>query len=261
MLHRTIDLALDRPLLVVAGLFVLIAAGVYSLLNIPVDAFPDLTNNQVTVVTDAQGMAVLEVEQLVTFPLESAVMGLPDTLEVRSVSKLGLSVITVVFEDDIDVFLARQLVTERLAAARDRIPVGLEPQLGPLATPFGEVYQYTLEADNFSAMELKTLHDWEIKYRLRAVPGVADVNTWGGFTRQYEIVVDPKKLRAFGVGLRDVYDRVAANNANFSGGFVEHAGEQYTVRGVGRATTVEDLEAVVVKASAGAAVRVADVGH
>ncbi len=251
MLHRWIDLALDRPMLVVAGLILLVAAGIRALLGIPMDAFPDLTNNQVLVLTDAPGMATVEVEQLVTFPIESALMGLPDTIEVRSLSKLGISMITVVFEDSVEPYFARQLVNERLAAARERIPGGLEPQLGPLATPFGEVYQYTLESDGFTPTELKTLHDWEIKYRLRAVPGVAEVNTWGGETRQYEIVVAPEKLRAYGVTLRQVFERVRDNNANFSGGFVEHASEQYTVRGVGRATSVADLGAIVADSRGG----------
>ena len=261
MLHRLIDLALDRPLLVVCGLIVLLAAGVHSLLNIPVDAFPDLTNNQVAVVTDAPGMATVEVEQLVTFPLESAMMGLPETLEVRSISKFELSMITVVFADDVDIYLARQLVNERLVAAKERIPAGLEPQLGPLATPFGEVYQYTVEGPGLSAMELKTIHDWEIKYQLRAVPGVADVNTWGGFTQQFEVVVDPDKLRNYGISLRDVFLRIQENNENFSGGFVEHASEQYTVRGLGRAVTIEDLESIVLDASRGTPIRISDVGH
>lgn len=259
MLHRWIDLALDRPLLVVGGLVLLVAAGVRALMSIPMDAFPDLTNNQVTVVTDASGMATVEVEQLVTFPIESALMGLPNTLEVRSLSKFGLSMITVVFEDSVDPYFARQLVNERLAAARERIPAGLEPQLGPLATPFGEVYQYTLEAPALSPTELKTLHDWEIKYQLRAIPGVADVNTWGGETRQYEIVVDPDKLRAYGLTLRQVYERVRDNNANFSGGFVEHASEQYTVRGIGRTTNVEAIESVVVDARGGSPIYVRQV--
>ena len=251
MLNRLIDLSLDRPWLVAAGLVVLIALGLRALQEIPIDAFPDLTNNQVTVVTDAPGMATVEVEQLVTFPLESAMMGLPSTLDVRSISKLGLSMITVVFEDDVDPFLARQLVNERLNAARDRIPQGLQPQLGPLATPFGEVFQYTVEGEGYSAMELKTLHDWEIKYQLRAVPGVADVNTWGGFTRQYEIVVDPQELRAYDLRLGQVLERIRENNENFSGGFVEHASEQFTVRGLGRAVTPEDLGSIVVDSREG----------
>jgi len=261
MLKALIRSALDRPWLVAMGVAALVIAGVQAMLTIPVDAFPDLTNNQVTIVTSAPGMAAVEVEQLVTFPIESAVMGLPNTLETRSISKLSLSMITVVFEDGVDTYLARQLINERLAEARERIPEGLQPQLGPVATPFGEVYQYTLEGEGYTPMELKTLHDWQIKYQLRAVPGVADVNTWGGFTRRYEIVADPRKLRSYGLELRGIFRRVSENNANFSGGFVEHASEQYTVRGLGRARTRAELGAIVVAAHQGAPVYLRDVAE
>ncbi|MCB1019395.1 MAG: efflux RND transporter permease subunit, partial [Acidobacteria bacterium] len=259
MLKRAIDFPLDNPWIVILGLTVLIGAGVHAMLNIPIDAFPDLTNNQVVVTAEAPGLAAVEVEQLVTFPIESALMGLPNTLEVRSISKYGLSMITVVFEDWVDIFLARQQVTERLAQARDRIPAGTEPQLGPLATPFGEVYQYTLEGGDLSARELKTLHDWEIKYQLRAVQGVADVNTWGGFSVRYEVVVDPQKLRSYSIPLRQVFERLRDNNQNFGAGFVEHASEQYTVRGLGRAVTLEQIGEIVLGAHRGAPIHIHDV--
>ena len=157
LLRRIIDFHLDHHWVVLFGLIVLIGAGLNALFQIPIDAFPDLTNNQVTVITEASGMAPVEVEQLVTFPIESAMMGLPQTEEVRSISKLGLSMVTVVFDDDVDNYFARQLVNERLNEARGRIPSGLEPALGPVATAFGEVYQYTLEGDGYTPMELKTL--------------------------------------------------------------------------------------------------------
>ena len=261
MLRRIIDYHLDHHWVVVFGLVVLVIAGLNALYQIPIDAFPDLTNNQVTVITEAPGMAPVEVEQLVTFPIESAMMGLPSTEEVRSISKLGLSMVTIVFDDSVDNYFARQLVNERLNEARGRIPAGLEPALGPVATAFGEVYQYTLEGEGYSAMELKTLHDWEIKYQLRAVPGVADINTWGGYTRQYEIEVDPYRLRVHGLTLRDVFERVRENNDNFGGGFVEHAFEQYTVRGLGRVRSERDLEAIVLAAHEGTAVYLLSLIH
>ena len=259
MLKRFIDYHLDHRWVVLIGLAVLVAAGLNALYQIPIDAFPDLTNNQVTVITESPGMAPVEVEQLVTFPIESAMMGLPSTEEVRSISKLGLSIVTIVFADSVDNYFARQLVNERLNEARGRIPNGLEPALGPVATAFGEVYQYTLEGEGYSAMELKTLHDWEIKYQLRAVPGVADISTWGGYTRQYEIEVDPYRLRAHGLTLRDVFERVRDNNDNFGGGFVEHASEQYTVRGLGRVGNERDLGTIVLTAHEGTAVYLRDV--
>ena len=261
MLRRIIDYHLDHPRVVLFGLVVLVAAGLSALYQIPIDAFPDLTNNQVTVITEAPGMAPVEVEQLVTFPIESSMMGLPYTEEVRSISKLGLSMVTIVFADSVDNYFARQLVNERLNEARGRIPAGLEPALGPVATAFGEVYRYTLEGEGYSTMELKTLHDWEIKYQLQAVPGVADINTWGGHTRQYEIEVDPYRLHARGLTLRDVFERVRENNHNFGGGFVEHASEQYTVRGLGRIGSERDLGAIVLAAHQGTAVYLRDVAE
>ena len=259
MLKRLIDFPLDNPWIVAVLLATLIGFGSHAMFNVPIDAFPDLTNNQVVVVTEAPGLAAVEVEQLVTFPIESALMGLPDTLEVRSISKYGLSMITVVFEDAVDIFLARQQVTERLGQARDRIPAGSEPQLGPLATPFGEVYQYTVEGGDLGPRELKTLHDWEIKYQLRAVQGVADVNTWGGYSRRYEVVVDPVELRGYGIPLRQVFERLRDNNQNFGAGFVEHVSEQYTVRGLGRAVTLEEIGSIVVASHQGTPVHIHDV--
>ena len=261
MLRRIIDYHLDHPRVVLFGLVVLVAAGLSALYQTPIDAFPDLTNNQVTVITEAPGMAPVEVEQLVTFPIESSMMGLPYTEEVRSISKLGLSMVTIVFADSVDNYFARQLVNERLNEARGRIPAGLEPALGPVATAFGEVYRYTLEGEGYSTMELKTLHDWEIKYQLQAVPGVADINTWGGHTRQYQIEVDPYRLHARGLTLRDVFERVRENNHNFGGGFVEHASEQYTVRGLGRIGSERDLGAIVLAAHQGTAVYLRDVAE
>ena len=261
MLKRIIDFHSDHAGLVLFGLIVLVLAGLGSLSRIPIDAFPDLTNNQVVVLTNAPGMAAVEIEQLLTFPIESAMMGLPNTLEVRSISKLELSIVTIVFEDHIDTYFARQLVSERLVEARARVPAGLEPTLGPVATAFGEVYQYTVEGDDHSPMELKTLHDWDIKYQLRAVPGVADINTWGGLTRQYEVQVDPGKLRAYDFSLRDVFRRIAENNANFGGGFVEHASEQYTVRGLGRAGGVDDLGKIVMSSLQGTPIYLEDIAE
>ena len=261
MLKRIIDYPLDHPWHVVFGLITLIAGGLQALRTLPIDAFPDLTNNQVTVITEAPGMGPVEVEQLVTFPIESAMMGLPDTEEVRSISKFSLSIVTIVFTDSVDTYFARQLVNERLIEARNRIPQGIEPQMGPVATAFGEVYQYTLEGEGYTAMELKTLHDWDVKYQLRAVPGVADVNTWGGFTQQFEIVVDPSRLQSHGLTLRDVFERVRDNNANFGAGFVEHGSEQYTVRGLGRVADTHEIESIVLDSHRGIPIAIRDVAQ
>ncbi|HBY63021.1 MAG TPA: CusA/CzcA family heavy metal efflux RND transporter, partial [Solibacterales bacterium] len=261
MLTWIIDFHLRHRWLVLVGLAGLLAAGLYTMLRIPVDAFPDLTNNQVVVVTECPSMAPTEVEQLVTFPIETALMGIPRTEGIRSISKLGLSMITIVFDDAVNIYFARQLVNERLQEVRSRLPEGLDPGLGPLATAFGEVYQYTVEGEGRSGMELKTIHDWMVKLPLRTVPGVNEVNTWGGETKQYQVEADPTRLLRYGLTLRDVFERVHENNANFGGGFIEHAAEQYTIRGLGRSQGPEDLERIVVLARAGTPVLLRDIAQ
>ena len=261
MLHRIIDFHLEHRWFVLVGLIVVVAAGIYAMLQIPIDAFPDLTNNQVVVLTECPGMAPTEVEQLVTFPIETSLMGLPQTEGIRSISKLGLSMVTLVFDDSVNTYFARQIVNERLQEVRSRIPAGLEPTLGPVATAFGEVYQYTVSGKGYSAMDLKTIHEWQIKNQLRTVPGVNEINTWGGETRQYHIIADPMRLQQYGLTLRDVYDRVRENNANFGGGFIEHSSEQYTVRGLGRTSDITDLEQIVLVAREGTAVTLRDVAQ
>lgn len=266
MIERLISFALKQRFLTLALVAALIAAGIYALATIPIDAFPDLTNNQVTIITEAAGMAAGEVEAQITFPIEGAMLGLPRTEEVRSISKFGLSLITVVFEDGVNIYFARQLVNERLNDAKTRIAPGLEPALGPVATAFGEVYQYTIE-DNRpdkpanSLMELKTLHDWFIKLQLRTVPGVGEINSWGGETQQFQVLVDPARLLKYGLSLHDVFNRVAENNSNFGGGYIEHRAEQYTVRGVGLLQNAADIENIVVAASAGTPVYLRDVAE
>lgn len=259
MIHALINFSLNQRLLVI-GLALLVAgAGLYAFTQLPIDAFPDLTNNQVNIVTEAPGMAAAEVEQLVTYPIESAMMGILKTEEVRSISKFGLSIITIVFADGVDTFFARQLVNERLQEAKTRIPTGLEPTMGPVATAFGEIYQYVVEGKGRSAMELKTLHDWDIKPQLRTVPGVNEVNSWGGFIRQYQVLVEPERLLAYNLTLRDVYEALATSNTNFGGSYIEHGAESYTVRGLGRFRSEADISNVVIKSVAGVPVLVQDV--
>ncbi|MEI8377144.1 MAG: efflux RND transporter permease subunit, partial [bacterium] len=224
-----------------------LVAGIISFINIPIDAFPDLTNNQVQILTESPGMAPLEVEQLVTIPIEATINGLPKIEIVRSISKLGLSVVTVVFKDDVDIYFARQLVNERLQTARARLPQDLNPQLGPVTTGMGEIYQYVIEGNGYSATDLKTLHDWEIKYQLRTVPGVNEVNTWGGQTLEYQITLYPNKMLQYHLTLKEVFDALKNNNENFSGGIVEHVSEQYVVRGVGLVKNLDDLRNIMIK--------------
>ena len=260
MLDRIIDVTLAHRWLVLAGILALLAAGGYALYTIPVEAFPDLTNNQVVVVTDAPSLPPTEVEQLVTFPIERAMLGLPNKEEGRSLSKLGLSMVTIVFDDSVGMYFARQLVAERLQQISSVLPRGIQPTLGLPATAFGELYQYTLSGP-MSAMDLKDLHEWVIKPQLRTLPGVSEINAWGGQTKQYQIVVDPARLNQFGLTLHDIASRVEANNANFGGGYIEHASEQYTLLGSGRAVTAQDFGSIVLTAKDGTPVLLRDVAN
>src|SRR6266581_2627692 len=260
MLNRIIDLSLGYRLLVAAGILALLGAGAYTLYTIPVEAFPDLTNNQVVVVTDAPSLPPSECEQLVTYPIERAMLGLPNKGEVRSLSKLGLSMVTVVFDDSVPMYFARQLVSERLQQISTLLPQGVQPSLGLPATAFGELYQYTLSGP-MSPMELKDLHEWVIKGQLRTIPGVSEINAWGGQTKQFQIVVDPALLEQYGLTLHDVATRVEENNTNFGGGYIEHASEQFTLIGSGRAINTDDVGNIVLTAKNGTPVLVRDVAE
>jgi len=260
VLNRIIDLTLTHRWLVLAAVLVLLAAGGYALYTIPVEAFPDLTNNQVVVVTDAPSLPPSEVEQLVTYPIERAMLGLPNKGEVRSLSKLGLSMVTVVFDDTVPMYFARQLVSERLQQISTLLPQGVQPSLGLPATAFGELYQYTISGP-MNPMELKDLHEWVIKGQLRTIPGVSEINAWGGQTKQFQIVVDPALLEQYGLTLHDVATRVEENNTNFGGGYIEHASEQFTLIGSGRAVNTDDLGNIVLTAKNGTPVLVRDVAE
>lgn len=260
MLNRIIDLTLWYRWLVLTATLVLLGAGGYALYTIPVEAFPDLTNNQVVVVTDAPSLPPTEVEQLVTYPIERAMLGLPNKEEVRSLSKLGLSLVTVVFDDSVPMYFARQLVSERLQQTGSSLPQGIQPILGLPATAFGELYQYTLSGP-LSPIDLKDLHEWVIKPQLRTLPGVSEINAWGGQTKQYQVIVDPALLEQYGLSLHDVAARVGENNTNFGGGYIEHAAEQFTLLGTGRALGTADLGNIVLTAKGGTPVLLHDVAE
>ena len=205
--ERFVHATFGQRAFVLLSLVALVITGLLALRDLPIEAFPDLTNNQVVIITEAPSLAAPEVEQRVTYPIETAMMGVPNTEEVRSVSKFGLSMVTVVFADAVPIYFARQLVTERLTDVRGRLPDGLDPVLGPVATAFGEVYQYVVSGDGIDPMTAKTTHDWEVRTRMRAVPGVSEVNSWGGLTKQFQVVVDPPRLEAYGLALGDAARR------------------------------------------------------
>ena len=250
-MRKLVDFFLSNRWLVVALLLVLVIGGITVMLHLPLEAFPDLTNNQVVVTVQCPGMSPVEVEQLVTYPIETSMMGMPKLQMVRSTSKLDLSMVTVIFDDSMDKYLVRQLVAERINQVQSRIPAGLQPQMNPMSTAFGEVYQYTVSAPKMSLMQVKTLHDWVIRYALLTIPGVSEINSWGGETKQYTAEVDPENLRRFNLTLHDVVTAVTNNNANFGGSYIEHAEQQYTVRGLGRAENIDDLGNIVVSTTNG----------
>jgi len=247
MISRIIDFVLKNRLFVIGFILTIAALGVYSLLHIPIDAFPDVTNNQVQIITEAPSLSPLEVERLVTFPLESAMNGIPRVQIVRSISKYGLSVVTVVFNDNVDVFFARQLISERLNSVRSELPAQAgQPQLGPVSTALGEIYQYVVEGNGYTPMELRTINDWLIKPQLKTIPGVTEVNSFGGFVKEYQVNLDPAKLAGYNISLRQAFEAIERNNAVAGGNFIEHNGESFIIRGMGLIGNPEDIANIIV---------------
>lgn len=279
MIQRLIDWSLDNRLLVVASWLLVAGLGVRAMLLLPIDAVPDVTNVQVQVLTNSPGLAPEEVERFVTFPVETSLSGLPRVDELRSVSKFGLSVVTVVFDEGTDIYWARQLVSERLIEAREQIPEGYgEPSMGPISTGLGEIYQFEVKATNpcpandpmesrdsddcYTPMELRTLLDWYVNYQLRSVPGIVEVNSFGGELKTYQVTLDPQALTAYGLSVGDVLGAVRASNRAVGGGYIAHQGEQYLVRGEALVETLQDLRDVVLATSAeGTPVTVDDVSR
>jgi cobalt-zinc-cadmium resistance protein CzcA len=248
MIAWLINLALRNRLLVLL-VFTLIALwGVRSMLDLRIDAFPDVTNNQVQVLTEVRGLAPVEVEKLVTAPIEIAMQGLPDVVEIRSTSKFALSVVTVVFEESVNPYFARQLVFERLQQAEAQMPKGLaEPALGPMTSGMGEIYMYTLESQGeHDAMELRTLQDWVVKPQLRSIAGVTEVNSFGGFVKQIQVLIDPDKLVAHGLSFHQVLEALEQTSSIAGGNFIEHNKEQFIVRGLGLAENLDDVRNTVI---------------
>jgi len=265
MLNRIIEGSLQNRLLVLLTTLLIAGLGVSSAWNLPIDAVPDLTNVQVQVITEAPALSPLEVEQLLSFPVEGAMSGLPNVEQIRSISKFGISVVTVVFREGTDIFRARQLVGERLPRAAEAIPAGYgTPTLGPIATALGEVFQFQIKASassGISLMELRTLLDWFVAYELRKVPGVTEINAHGGELKTYQVEVDPDKLGAYQLSMTDLFDALRNNNANVGGGYLVHEGEARYIRGVSQARGVDDIAAIVIDERDGVPVTVANVAR
>ncbi len=269
MIEGLMRFALQQRLVVVVLSLVLLAFGLHALQKLSVDAFPDVTNIQVQIATEAPGRSPDEVERLVTVPLEIAMTGLPGLEEMRSLNKNGLSLITLVFTDATDVYFARQLVMERLMEVRDRLPQGITPVLGPVSTGLGEVFQYTLdhpddgtrELTPEALMERRIVQDWVVRPLLRGIPGVAEINSQGGYVKQFEVLAQPSRLRHYGLTLSDVMEALQRNNANAGGGILPQGAEQYLVRGVGLLRDAKDIEMIVLKEVDGIPVYVRDVAE
>ncbi|MGH9464230.1 MAG: efflux RND transporter permease subunit, partial [Thermoanaerobaculia bacterium] len=275
MTQRIIDFSLNNRLLVVVLWLLLAAAGIQSLLELPIDAVPDVTNIQVQVLTNSPGLAPEEVERFITFPVETAMSGLPRVEEIRSLSRFGLSVVTVVFAEGTDIYRARQLIGERLTEAREQIPEGYgEPEMGPISTGLGEIYQFEVKGDPtcpegapdteacYTPMELRTILDWIVNVQLRSVPGIVEVNSFGGLLKTYQVTLDPERLVAYGLAVGDVFAALEENNRNVGGGYIAHQGEQYVVRGEGLIATPEDIADIVLEHDElGTPVYVRDVGR
>lgn len=248
----------ERLVVTVASI-IIVAGGIFALTKLNVDAFPDVTPVQVEIDTEAQGMAPQEVEQLVTFPIENVMNGIPGVLRVQSISKFGLSVVTVYFRDDIDIYFARQQVFERLSNAN--VPSGIQPSMGPITTGTGQIYLYQITGQGKSNQELRTIQDWIIKLQLRTVPGVADVLSFGGDVKQYQVIVDQQALVNYNIPLKTLFDAVQNNNQNIGANFIEHGDQQYVVRGLGLVKDVGDIKNIVLDSRGQTPIRVGDVAR
>src|ERR1700712_152239 len=271
MLQSIIAGALRHRLILLVVSVVLVGFGVHAVQHLSVDAFPDVANVQVQIATEAPGKSPEEVERFVTVPIEIAMTGLPGMTDMRSLNKPGLSLITLVFTDESDLYRERQMVSERLSELRDRMPEGVTPMLGPITNALGEVYQYTLELPGEpeqkheltpdELIERRTLQDWVVRPLLRSISGVAEINSTGGFVKQYETLVDPQKLHYYNLTIADVRDALARNNANAGGGALQQHAEQYLIRTVGLVRNLDDIRNIVLKESGGTPVYIRDVAE
>lgn len=264
MLNKIVDLSLRYKLLVLVGFVLLVVFGVRAWLQIPVDAFPDVTPNQVNVYTESPGLAAEDVEKLLTFPIETAMAGLAGVEEIRSVSLFGLSYVSVYFKDDVDIYFARRLVGEKLLEAKERLPEGYgEPVLGPNSSGLGQVFWYTIESADkkLSSMDLRTLQDWNVRLMLRTASGVDDVMSWGGQEKQFQVMIDPQKLIKYGLTFKTVMESLTANNKQVGGQYVNLGQEQYLVRGLGLVADSRDIGSIVVAQREGTPIYVRDVAQ
>lgn len=270
MLEKILRFSIRHRWLVVSASFAMAILGIYNFNRLPIDAVPDITNVQVQINTEAPGYSPLEVEQRITFPVETAMAGLPQMDHTRSISRYGLSQVTIVFHDETDIYFARQRIAERLQEIKGTLPPGIEPAMGPIATGLGEIYLWTVEAEPgavrpdrtpYSTTDFRTIQDWIVRPQLRNVPGVADVNTVGGFTKEYHVTPYPEKLLAYNLSFSDVLDALSKNNSNVGAGYLENSGMQLLVRVPGQVQTIQNIEDVIVDHHEGIPIRIKDVAE
>jgi cobalt-zinc-cadmium resistance protein CzcA len=267
MLEKIISATLNQKGLIIFTSLIIVIFGVYSFLKLPIDAFPDVTNIQVEVVSHADGLSAIEIERSVTYPIEMSMRGLPNVKQMRSVTKFGLSLITIVFDDDVDIYFARRLVFERLDEAKENVPKSVEVSMGPIATVMGEIYQFTLEGKmpaeeqqkkNYLT-ELRTLQEWVVNPLLKSVQGVNEINSFGGYFKQYQVIISPEKLLKYDLSVDDVFSAIENNNQNVGGNIIEKHSEQYIVRGVGLIKSIGDINNIVLKSYQGTPTYLKDV--
>jgi len=264
MLEKIIRFSIGNKLIVILFTITVVGFGLYSLFVIPIGAVPDVTNNQVQVITTSRDLSTQDVEQFLTYPVELEMANLPGVTEIRSISKFGLSVVTIVFEDKIGTYLPRQLIAEKIKAAAEKIPEGFgTPEMGPITTGLGEIYQYILDVkpeykDKYSIMDLRTIQDWIVKRQLSGIPGVVEVNTWGGFLKQYEVAVNPSSLKSKQISLNEIFTALENNNSITGGGYIEKTNQSYFIRGEGLAKSIQDIENIVVTNKHGIPVLIKD---
>lgn len=247
MLSKIIEFSVRQKFVALSLVILMAAAGFYSLMQIPINSLPDVTPVQVLVITKAGRYSPYDVEKLVSYPIETAMNGLPDVAEVRSISQFGLSAVTVEFKENTDIYFARQMVSQRLQSIVDELPPDVSsPQLGPISTALGEIYQYEVKGENYSLTELREIQDWLIAPQLKVVQGVTEINSFGGFVKQYDVIIQPGKMRTYGVGIQDITEAISNNNSVSGGNYLEHNREQYIVRGFGQINTKDDILNIVV---------------
>jgi len=257
MIDKIIAFSIKQKMVVGFCILILILAGVYSAIQLPIDAVPDITNNQIQVITSSPTLSASEIERFISYPVEISMKSIPDVVELRSISKFGISVVTIVFDDNVDIYFARNLVFQKLQEAQEHIPQGLgRPEMAPVSTGLGDIYQYVVRPENptdtsYSNVQLREIQDWIVKRQLLGTDGVAEINSFGGFEKQYHVHINPNALTNFNITLREVYDAVIKNNSNVGGGFIEKQSDQYSIRGIGLIESMDDLKNIVVKTEHG----------